>query len=94
MNLKSSVWTNSPGGSVNSMQATSPTKLALTAQDFLAGFGLGAHDKHIAIVGVNGVALAAIQGLNQKLEDARQENAALQHRVERLEQLLEQLVNR
>jgi hypothetical protein len=39
------------------------------AQDFHAAFGLnGADDKHISTVDEGGVALAAIQGLNQKLE--------------------------
>jgi trimeric autotransporter adhesin len=39
------------------------------AQDFHSAFGLGADDKHIAAVDADGVALAAIQGLNQKLEE-------------------------
>ncbi len=38
------------------------------AQDFKAIFNLGHDDKSIAIVDEGGVALAAIQGLNQKLE--------------------------
>jgi hypothetical protein len=38
------------------------------AQDFRAAFGLGSDDKTITQVDVNGVALAAIQGLNAKLE--------------------------
>lgn len=39
------------------------------AQDFQAAFKLdGADDKHISVVDEGGVALAAIQGLNQKLE--------------------------
>ena len=39
-----------------------------TAQDFHAAFGLaGSDDKHISVVDEGGVALAAIQGLNQKL---------------------------
>jgi hypothetical protein len=38
------------------------------AQDFRAAFGLGSDDKIITKVDVNGVALAAIQGLNAKLE--------------------------
>ena len=38
------------------------------AQDFRALFGLGHDDKSIATVDADGVALAAIQGLNQKLE--------------------------
>src|SRR6185436_16670668 len=63
--------------------------LGPTAQDFHAAFGLGASDKSISTVDADGVALAAIQALNQKLEA---ENAALRTRVERLEQLLEKLV--
>ena len=42
------------------------------AQDFRAAFGLGADDKHIATIDSDGVALAAIQGLNQKLEERLQ----------------------
>ncbi len=39
------------------------------AQDFHAAFGLnGGDDKHISVIDEGGVALAAIQGLNQKLE--------------------------
>ena len=37
-------------------------------QDFHAAFGLGATDKGIATVDADGVALAAIQGLNARLE--------------------------
>ena len=56
------------------------------AQDFHAAFGLnGGDDKHIATVDEEGVALAAIQGLNQKLEA---ENAALKARLEKLERLM------
>jgi uncharacterized coiled-coil protein SlyX len=41
-----------------------------TAQDFHAAFGLnGGDDKHISVVDEGGVALAAIQGLNQKLAE-------------------------
>ncbi len=43
------------------------------AQDFHAAFGLGTDDKHIATVDADGVALAAIQGLNQKLEEKLRE---------------------
>ena len=39
------------------------------AQDFHAPFGLGADDKAIGTVDEGGVALAAIQGLNQKFEE-------------------------
>lgn len=62
------------------------------AQDFRAAFGLGADDTSIATVDADGVALAAVQGLNQKLTEElkRQdtENAQLKARLERLEKLL------
>ena len=38
------------------------------AQDFSAAFGLGDSDKRITTVDADGVALAAIQGLNAKVE--------------------------
>jgi hypothetical protein len=67
------------------------------AQDFHAAFGVGPDDKHISMVDADGVALAAIQGLNQKLTEELQrrdaENAALKARLEKLEQLLEQRLN-
>ncbi len=52
------------------------------AQDFHAAFAVGTDDKHIATVDADGVALAAIQGLNRKLE---QENAELKARLTALE---------
>jgi hypothetical protein len=63
------------------------------AQDFHAAFGLdGSDDTHISLVDEGGVALTAIQGLNQKLEaqikgkDA--EIQALKERITRLEELM------
>jgi hypothetical protein len=56
------------------------------AQDFHAAFGLGTDDKHIATVDADGVALAAIQGLNQKLEEKNARIAELERRLENLEQ--------
>jgi hypothetical protein len=66
------------------------------AQDFHTAFGLdGSDDKHISVVDEGGVALAAIQGLNQKLEekDGRiQEQAGeiaeLKVRLDKLEQII------
>lgn len=58
------------------------------AQDFKAAFGLGESDTGITTVDADGVALAAIQGLNQKLET---ENAELKVRLEKLERLVESL---
>lgn len=57
------------------------------AQDFRAAFGLGSDDKHITTVDADGVALAAIQGLNQKLEQKETEITELKARLEKLEQL-------
>lgn len=45
------------------------------AEDFAAAFGLGSGTQHISTVDADGVALAAIQGLNEKLV---RENDALQ----------------
>jgi hypothetical protein len=39
------------------------------AQDFQAAFNVGADDRHISTTDEGGVALAAIQGLNQKVDD-------------------------
>ncbi|HXC34752.1 MAG TPA: tail fiber domain-containing protein, partial [Candidatus Acidoferrales bacterium] len=60
------------------------------AQDFHAAFGLnGSDDKHISVVDEGGVALAAIQGLNEKLEAdnaaLKQENNSLAKRLDELE---------
>ncbi|NJL27863.1 MAG: tail fiber domain-containing protein, partial [Thermoanaerobaculia bacterium] len=55
------------------------------AQDFYALFGLGENDKTIGLADPSGVALAAIQGLYQNLQDLRQENAELEARLARLE---------
>ena len=52
------------------------------AEDFQAAFGLGSDDQHIATVDADGIALAAIQGLNEKLES---ENAELKARLAAIE---------
>ncbi len=59
------------------------------AQDFHAAFGVGPDERHITTVDADGVALAAIQGLNRKLEASRRENSELRDRLERLERLVE-----
>jgi len=58
------------------------------AQDFQAAFALGSDDKHISTVDEGGVALAAIQALNQKLEQKETEISKLKQRLEKMEQLL------
>jgi regulator of replication initiation timing len=60
------------------------------AQDFYAAIGVGMDDKHIATVDEEGVALAAIQGLNQKLKEQRAENANLKEQNESLEKRLDE----
>ena len=59
------------------------------AQDFYAAFGVGPDDRHITTIDESGVALAAIQGLNQKLSQKDAEIAGLKSRLEKLEQFLE-----
>ena len=54
-------------------QAKSIRHVGPMAQDFYASFGVGADDKHITDVDEGGVALAAIQGLNQKVEEQKSE---------------------
>jgi hypothetical protein len=61
------------------------------AQDFYAGFNVGMDDKHIASIDECGVALAAIQGLNQKVEEQRAENAVLKNEVAELKALVQKL---
>jgi hypothetical protein len=46
------------------------------AQDFYAAFATGPDDKHIGVIDEGGVALAAIKGLNEKLEQQNQEQNA------------------
>ena len=62
------------------------------AQDFHAAFEVGPDDKHIDTLDADGVALAAIQGLNHKLtEELKQkqtEITELRQRLDRLEQHL------
>lgn len=62
------------------------------AQDFHAAFGLGPDDKHIATVDADGVALAAIQGLNQKLEEKQARIEALEKTVAELKALMADIV--
>ena len=58
------------------------------AQDFHAAFGMnGADDKHVATIDADGVALAAIQGLNEKVESsnrkAEEREASLRSELKR-----------
>ena len=68
-----------------STESESVRHIGPTAQDFHAAFAVGEDDQHIATVDADGVALAAIQGLNQKLEEE------LAHRDAELRSLRQQL---
>lgn len=61
------------------------------AQDFKSAFGLGNNDKIIGFVDEQGVALAAIQALNQKLNDKDAEIQQLKDQNQTLEQRLDDL---
>ena len=67
------------------------------AQDFREAFALGHDEKHITSVDADGVALAAIQGLNEKLEEQGHEKDTrireLEKSVEELKSLMIQLVS-
>ena len=92
-NAKTAITTVSPGDvlagvlkmpiSTWQYKAESPDirHLGPMAQDFFAAFHLGKDNRHITDIDEGGVALAAIQGLNQKLEHefkkVTDENAAL-----------------
>ncbi len=58
------------------------------AQDFYAVFGLGEDNTHIGTVDADGVALAAIQGLNQIVQEKDAQITVLEARVSTLEQRL------
>ncbi|MBU0641375.1 MAG: tail fiber domain-containing protein [Planctomycetes bacterium] len=75
------------------------------AQDFYAAFGVGEDDKHITTIDTDGVALAAIQGLHQILQEKdgqiaaqgreiaaqRKQIADLSVRLERMEAIMGEL---
>ncbi len=65
------------------------------AQDFHAAFGLdGNDDKHISVVDEGGVALAAIQGLNEKLNEKDAEIQELKQSVADLKKLVQSLAEK
>jgi hypothetical protein len=64
------------------------------AQDFQAAFQLSADDKHISLVDEGGVALAAIQGLNQKLNEKDAEIQGLKQSVAELKAMVEKLAGK
>ena len=61
------------------------------AQDFMASFGYGSSDKHIVGTDADGVALVAIQGLNERIEEQLEVNTALRWHNAQLEARLARL---
>jgi hypothetical protein len=55
------------------------------AQDFRAASGVGEDERHIATIDADGVALAAIQGLYQELQEKDARIAALERRLGAME---------
>jgi hypothetical protein len=71
---------------------TATTHLGPMAQDFYAAFDVGIDDKHIATVDADGVALAAIQGLNRKLtEELKRRDAANAEMKQQIDELMRQM---
>jgi len=58
------------------------------AQDFAAAFNVGEDNRHISTVDADGVALAAIQGLNEIVQQQKSEIQAKDKRIESLERRL------
>jgi trimeric autotransporter adhesin len=74
------------------MEAHGTQHIGPMAQDFHAAFDLnGADDKHISVVDEGGVALAAIQGLNQKVEEQRAELNRKETEISELKKRLDAL---
>jgi len=65
-----------------------------TAQDFHAAFNVGPDDKHIATVDADGVALAAIQALDQTVKEKQAKIESLEKRLRLLEQIVASLAER
>jgi hypothetical protein len=80
--LPVTTWNYRANGSIRHM--------GVMAQDFYAAFGLGLDDRHISTVDAEGVALAAIQGLYQKVKALEAENAQLKAVLAEVVQTLRQ----
>jgi hypothetical protein len=61
-------------------------------QDFYATFNIGTDEKHIAPIDEGGVAFAAIQGLNQKLNEKDAEIQNLEKKLDDLQAVVKKLV--
>ena len=75
-------------------QASDARHIGPMAQDFRDAFTLGQDDKHISVVDEGGVALAAIQGLNEKLDEKDARIQELEKSVVELKAMVKQLAVR
>jgi Flp pilus assembly pilin Flp len=66
-------------------QGPSVRHIGPMAQDFQAAFGVGEDDTHINMVDASGVALAAIQGLYQLVQEQEMQLTVLEARLAALE---------
>ncbi len=64
------------------------------AQDFYSAFQVGTDERHIAPIDEGGIALAAIQALNQKIEVKDAEIAQLKKDMEDLKRLVERMAEK
>jgi len=79
-----------PISSWNYKQDAATRHIGPMAQDFYAAFNVGTDDKHITTVDESGVALAAIQGLNDKLKEKDAQIESLEKRLADLEKLVKE----
>ena len=61
------------------------------AQDFAAAFCVGEDNRHITSVDADGVALAAIQGLNEVVKEKESRIAELEKSVKELKEMVREL---
>jgi hypothetical protein len=66
-------------------------RMGPTAQDFYAAFGLGEDERHISTIDADGVALAAIQGLYEQVQEQTARIQALEAENATMQQALEEL---
>jgi hypothetical protein len=61
------------------------------SQDFYSIFNIGTDERHLAPIDEGGVALAAIQGLNQRVTEKEAEVRNLQNRLDELQAVVNRL---
>jgi len=71
------------------IESDSTQHIGPMAQDFHAAFGLGDSEKSIATIDADGVALAAIQGLNEIVKEKDCRISELEERLAKLEALIQ-----